>query len=56
MKYICYAAFNEDFIELADGIFKKMGKDVGIQIYDPENPSDLIDRGYKVILARGELP
>lgn len=53
MKYICYAAFNEDFIELADGIFKKMGKDVGIQIYDPENPSDLIDRGYKVILARG---
>lgn len=53
MSYICYAAFNEDLIQLADSIFKKMGKDVDIQIYDPKNPQKLIEKGFKVILARG---
>ncbi|WP_333637994.1 sigma 54-interacting transcriptional regulator [Tissierella praeacuta] len=53
MSYICYAAFNEDLIELADSIFKKMGKDVDIQIYDPQNPQQLVEKGFKVILARG---
>lgn len=53
MQYICYAAFNEDFIELADKIFKEIGKDVDIQIYDPNNPNYLVEKGYKVILARG---
>lgn len=53
MSYICYAAFNEDLIELADSIFKKMGKDVDIQIYDPQNPQLLVEKGFKVILARG---
>jgi transcriptional regulator with PAS, ATPase and Fis domain len=53
MSYICYAAFNEDLIELAGSIFKKMGKDVDIQIYDPHNPQQLIEKGFKVILARG---
>ncbi|MBU5255569.1 sigma 54-interacting transcriptional regulator [Tissierella praeacuta] len=53
MSYICYAAFNEDLIELADSIFKKMGKDVDIQIYDPQNPQQLVENGFKVILARG---
>ncbi|MCQ1529441.1 sigma 54-interacting transcriptional regulator [Lutispora saccharofermentans] len=53
MKYICYAAYNEDFIPLAEGIFKKMGKDVDIQIYDPRNPQKLIESGIKVALARG---
>ena len=45
MSYICYAAFNEDLIELAGSIFKKMGKDVDIQIYDPHNPQQLIEKG-----------
>lgn len=53
MKNICYAAYNEDLIPLADRIFKKLKKDVAIQIYDPGNPQKLVDSGFKVIMARG---
>lgn len=53
MKNICYAAYNEDLIPLADRIFKKLQKDVAIQIYDPGNPQKLVDSGFKVIMARG---
>ncbi|MEA4963295.1 PrpR N-terminal domain-containing protein [Lutispora sp.] len=53
MKYICYAAYNEDFIPMAERTFKKIGKDVYIQIYDPRNPQKLIESGIKVALARG---
>ncbi len=53
MSQICYAAYNEDFIALADGIFKKLGKDVDILVYDPENPRALLKRGCRVVLARG---
>lgn len=53
MKYICYAAYNEDFIPLAEETFKKLGKEVDIQVYDQQNPQRLIERGIKVVLARG---
>ena len=53
MSQICYAAYNEDFIVLADSIFKKLGKKVDIQIYDPENPQKLLEQGFRVIIARG---
>ncbi|MDX9800530.1 MAG: sigma 54-interacting transcriptional regulator [Spirochaetia bacterium] len=53
MSQICYAAYNEDFITLADSIFKKLGKQVDIQIFDPENPQKLTESGFRVILARG---
>ncbi len=53
MSRICYAAYNEDFIKLAEGIFKKLGKDVDIQIYDPENPGELEKKGLRVLMARG---
>ncbi len=53
MNRICYAAYNEDFIELAGGIFEKLGKSVDIQIYNPEKPEELIQEGLRVIIARG---
>ncbi|WZL72385.1 sigma 54-interacting transcriptional regulator [Clostridiaceae bacterium 35-E11] len=53
MKYICYAAFSEDFVILAHKIFKKLGKTVEIQVWDPQNPLKLINDGVKVIMARG---
>lgn len=53
MSRICYAAYNEDFIELAKGIFKKLGKEIDIQIYDPENPEKLMEKGLRVLMARG---
>ncbi len=53
MSRICYAAYNEDFIALADGIFRKLGKEVDIQVYDPEHPEELMKQGLRVILARG---
>ena len=53
MSRICYAAYNEDFIKLAGGIFKKLGKDIDIQIYDPENPQELMKQGLRIIIARG---
>ena len=53
MSQICYAAYNEDFITLADSIFKKLGKQVDIRIFDPENPQKLTESGFRIILARG---
>ena len=53
MSNICYAAYNEDFIVLADTIFRKLGKNVDIQVYDPENPDKLLESGFRVIIARG---
>lgn len=53
MKYICYAAYAEDFVILADKIFKKLGKDIDVRVWDPKASQELIDNGVKVILARG---
>ncbi|SKC45574.1 sigma 54-interacting transcriptional regulator [Maledivibacter halophilus] len=55
MKYICYAAFSEDFVILAEKIFKKLGesKNVDIRVWDPQKPQEVVDDGIKVIMARG---
>jgi PAS domain S-box-containing protein len=53
MKYICYAAYSEDFVLLADEIFKKFKKNIDIRIWDPRNSQKLVEDGIKVILARG---
>lgn len=53
MAYICYAAYNDAFFPLARDIFQALGKEVDIKIYDHENPQKLLERGAKVVLARG---
>ncbi|WP_326908075.1 sigma 54-interacting transcriptional regulator [Sedimentibacter sp. MB31-C6] len=53
MPHIYYAAYNEDLISLTNEVFKDLGKDVGVLVYDPQNPQSLIETGVKVVLARG---
>ncbi len=54
MKYICYAAYSDDFVDLSRDVFKRLGKDdVDVQLWDQENPQKFIQQGYKVLMARG---
>ncbi len=54
MKYICYAAYSNDFVDLAKNVFKKLGKnDVDVQLWDQNNPQKFIQQGFKVLMARG---
>lgn len=54
MKYICYAAYSNDFVILAKKIFKKLGKnDIDVRLWDQDNPQKFVKLGYKVIMARG---
>lgn len=53
MSQIWYAAFSEDFVEQAKRIFKKLGKDVIVTVWDPELVPEMLRRGVSVILGRG---
>lgn len=53
MSQIWYAAFSEDFVEQATRIFKKLGKDVIVTVWDPELVPEMLRRGVSVILGRG---
>lgn len=53
MSAIWYAAFSQDFVEPAKEIFKKLNKDVKVQVWDPEVLKEMLDAGIQVILARG---
>lgn len=53
MSKIWYAAFNEDFVEQAEDIFHKLGKDVIVTVWDPDLVPEMLRRGVSVILGRG---
>lgn len=53
MSQIWYAAFSEDFVEKAQRIFKQLGKDIIVTVWDPELVPEMIRRGVVVILGRG---
>lgn len=53
MKRIYYAAYNEAFISMVEKTFNEIGKEIGILVYDKNNPNELIDLGAMVVIARG---
>lgn len=53
MSSIWFAAFSQDFVEPAKEIFRKLSKDVKVQVWDPEILHNMISDGVQVILARG---
>lgn len=53
MSQIWYAAFSGDFVEQARRIFKKLGKDVIVTVWDPELAPEMLRRGVSVVLGRG---
>lgn len=53
MSRVWYAAFSEDFVEPAKAIFKKLGRDVTVGVWNPDLLSGMRKSGVRVILARG---
>lgn len=53
MSYLCYAAYNDEFVSLAGKIFKKLGKDVLTQVWNPDEEDFFDEKKIKVIMARG---
>lgn len=53
VRYICYAAYNGIFAEAAKRIFEKLGKDVWVQVWDPDDLAFVQNDKIKVIIARG---
>lgn len=53
MSQIWYAAFDEAFVEQAKEIFKKLGKDVLISVWNPEDAPRMLKKGVRVVMGRG---
>lgn len=53
MSQICYAAFSGEFVKRAEGIFKKLGRDVYVTVWNPELAPELVRQGVAVLMGRG---
>jgi len=53
MSQIWYAAFDEAFVEQAQEIFKKLGKDILVSVWNPEEAPRMLKKGVRVVMGRG---
>lgn len=53
MSQIWYAAYGDEFVEPAREIFKKLGRDVCVTVWNPELVPEMLRSGVRVIMGRG---